>query len=170
MIEHELLFLGLLIDQPKHGYDIKRQIEEELQPNVGLKIKSIYYPLQKLEEMGFVEKQTGRQGRWPEKMVYRITSKGKKRFDDLIAQSFLSVGRPFFEIDLSIYFLPFIDKRVAKRRLRARQMLLTKIHKQMLKLKDQQPPKPTFLILNHDIHLVKAEIEATQNLISALDE
>ena len=30
MIEHELLFLGLLKDGPKHGYEIKRQIEEEL--------------------------------------------------------------------------------------------------------------------------------------------
>ena len=49
MIEHEMLFLGLLMDGPKHGYEIKRRIEEELFPFIGLKIKSIYYPLKKME-------------------------------------------------------------------------------------------------------------------------
>ena len=70
MIENELLFLGLLSDGPKHGYEIKRQIEEDLEPNIGLKIKSIYYPLKKMEEIGLIEKEVGRQGRWPEKYVY----------------------------------------------------------------------------------------------------
>ena len=43
MIENELLFLGLLVEGPKHGYEIKLQLEEDLGPNVGLQIKSIYY-------------------------------------------------------------------------------------------------------------------------------
>src|SRR3989338_4855247 len=54
MIEHELLFLGLLKEGPKHGYEIKRLIEEELFPFVGLKIKSIYYPLKTMEKLGLV--------------------------------------------------------------------------------------------------------------------
>jgi DNA-binding PadR family transcriptional regulator len=32
MIENEMLFLGLLLDGPKHGYEIKRKIEEEFFP------------------------------------------------------------------------------------------------------------------------------------------
>ncbi len=39
MIENELLFLGLLAEGPKHAYEIKRQIEEDLAPNIGLRIK-----------------------------------------------------------------------------------------------------------------------------------
>src|SRR5437870_5811148 len=105
MIEHELLFLGLLAEGPKHGYEIKRQIEEELAPNIGLKIKSIYYPLKKMEETGLIEKQTGRQGKWPEKYIYRITAKGQKKFDVLMEDSFISIERPFFQMDLSLYFL-----------------------------------------------------------------
>ena len=52
MIENEFLFLGLLAEGPKHGYEIKRQLEEDLSPNIGLQIKSIYYPLQKMETTG----------------------------------------------------------------------------------------------------------------------
>ena len=51
MIEHELLFLGLLKEGPKHGYEIKKMIEEDLSQFIGLKIKSIYYPLKKMEKL-----------------------------------------------------------------------------------------------------------------------
>ena len=111
MIENEFLFLGLLAEGPKHGYEIKLQLEEDLSPNIGLQIKSIYYPLQKMESSGLIEKEMGRrEGRFPEKYVYRITPKGRKKFDELIEQSLLSLERPFFQIDLAFYFLPLVDK------------------------------------------------------------
>lgn len=168
MIEHELLFLGLLVEGPKHGYEIKRHIEEDLAPHVGLRIKSIYYPLKKLEEQGLIDKAIGREGRWPEKMVYKISAKGKKRFDNLIAQSFLSVDRPYFDIDLSIYFLPFIDRASAKRRLRGRVVLLRKILKQLESSKVANLGKPLGLILTHDCAMVQAEITSTEQLIQSL--
>ena len=115
MIENEFLFLGLLVEGPKHGYEIKLQIEEDLGPNIGLKIKSIYYPLQKMESSGLIEKEMARrEGRFPEKYVYRITLKGRKKFEELIEHSFLSVERPFFSIDLAFYFLPLVDKTMAQ--------------------------------------------------------
>ena len=82
MIENEFLFLGLLAEGPKHGYEIKRQIEKELIPAIGLQIKSIYYPLQKMEEVGLIEKEVGQKGRFPQRFIYRITSKGRKRFNN----------------------------------------------------------------------------------------
>ncbi|HQP11525.1 MAG TPA: PadR family transcriptional regulator, partial [Candidatus Omnitrophota bacterium] len=91
MIEHEMLFLGLLMGGPKHGYEIKRIIEEELYPLVGLDIKSIYYPLKKMEDLDLIKKDIGREGRWPEKYIYKITLKGKKIFDHLITESFLLI-------------------------------------------------------------------------------
>ena len=65
-----MLFLGLLMEGPKHGYEIKRTIEEELFPFIGLRIKSIYYPLKKMEKLGLVTKDVGREGKFPEKFVY----------------------------------------------------------------------------------------------------
>lgn len=170
MIENELLFLGLLVQGPRHGYEIKRRIEEDLTPNIGLKIKSIYYPLKKMEQAGLIEKQVGREGLWPEKYTYRITPKGKKKFDELIGESFVSIERPFFQMDLSLYFLPLADKTMVKRRLRARLALLKRVSRDLavLKEKSAKNSRSAFLILQHDLDLVDAEIASTERLISQL--
>lgn len=170
MIEHELLFLGLLMEGPKHGYEIKRQIEEELFPFVGLKIKSIYYPLKKMEQLKLIEKDIGREGKWPEKYVYSITPKGRKIFDHLITESFLSIERPYFNIDLSLYFLDYVDKKIASRRLRARVIFLKRIKRDLENLKKNTKitKKHLQVILEHDIDLVEAEIGSISRLIDTL--
>jgi DNA-binding PadR family transcriptional regulator len=169
MIENEFLFLGLLAEGPKHGYEIKLQLEEDLAPNVGLQIKSIYYPLQKMESSGLVEREmASRSGRFPEKHVYRITPKGRKKFDELIEHSFLSVERPFFQIDLALYFLPLVDKVMAKRRLKVRFTLLKKVKKELTVLQSAAKTKILSLILQHDLDLVEAEISSTQKIINQL--
>ena len=170
MIEHEILFLGLLMDRPKHGYDIKRQIHDELVPFIGLQIKSIYYPLRKMEEIGLIKKEIGREGNWPEKVIYSITPKGKKKFEQLIAQSFLSVERPYFQMDLSLYFLQYIDKTVAKRRLKGRLVLLKKIRKHLADSRGKLTQRAQYLlcILQHDLDLCDAEIQSITRLIHTI--
>lgn len=170
MIEHEMLFLGLLLDGPKHGYEIKRTIEEELFPFVGLHVKSIYYPLKKMEQLKLVEKDVGREGKWPEKFVYSITPKGRKIFDHLITESFLSIERPFFNIDLSLYFLPYVDKKIATRRLRGRIIFLNRIKRDLAKLIDKKAPaRHLQIILEHDLDLVEAEIKSLTSLIETMN-
>lgn len=170
MIEHELLFLGLLKEGPKHGYEIKRLIEEELFPFVGLKVKSIYYPLKKMEKLGLVKKDVGREGKWPEKFVYSLTNKGEKIFDHLITDSFLSIERPYFNIDLSLYFLQYVDKPIAKRQLRGRVIFLRRIKRDLENLKKKFGNSKTHLriILDHDLDLVEAEIKSIARLTEAL--
>lgn len=170
MIEHELLFLGLLLDGSKHGYEIKRTIEEELFPFVGLKIKSIYYPLKKMEKLGLVKKDVGREGKWPEKFVYSITSKGRKIFDHLVDESFLSIERPYFNIDLSLYFLPHVDKKLARRRLKARVIFLKRIRRDLERIKKglKENKKYLMIILEHEHDLVTAEIKSISKLVETL--
>ncbi|MDD3375567.1 MAG: PadR family transcriptional regulator [Candidatus Omnitrophica bacterium] len=170
MIEHELLFLGLLMEGPKHGYEIKRQLEEELFPFLGLKIKSIYYPLRKMEKLRLVEKDVGREGKFPEKFVYKITSKGRKIFDHLLTENFLSIERPYFNVDLSLYFLPYVDQDIAKRRLRARVIFLKRIKRDLESIKKnlKKTSQHLFIILEHDLDLVSAEIRSIERLIGVL--
>jgi len=170
MIEHELLFLGLLKDGPKHGYEIKRLIEEEMFPFVGLKVKSIYYPLKKMEKLNLIKKDVGREGKWPEKYVYRLTAKGEKIFDHMITDSFLSIERPYFNIDLSLYFLQYVDKKIAKRQLRGRVLFLRRIKKELQDVKKsvKKTQKHLGIILDHDLDLVEAEINSIARLIKVL--
>ncbi len=170
MIEHELLFLGLLMEGPKHGYEIKRLLDEELFPFIGLRIKSIYYPLKKMEKLGLVNKDVGREGKWPEKFVYSITPKGEKIFYHLINESFLSIERPYFNVDLALYFLPYVEKKIAKRRLKARILFLKRIQRDLEGLKKSIKPEAGHLtiILDHELDLVSAEVKSISRLIQTL--
>jgi DNA-binding PadR family transcriptional regulator len=170
MIEHELLFLGLLMEKPKHGYDIKCQIQDELFTIIGLDIKSIYYPLRKLEQSGLIRKCTGKEGNWPEKNIYSITSKGKNRFRQLISRSFLAIDRPYFQINLSLYFLSYIDKKEAKRRLKTRIMLLNRVKKHLNSSLEriQSEAGPLARIVRHDLDLCNAEILSVTRLADSL--
>jgi len=170
MIEHELLFLGLLKDGPKHGYEIKRLIDEELFPFVGLKIKSIYYPLKKMEKLGLIKKNVGREGKWPEKYVYSLTPKGGKIFDHLVTDSFLSIERPYFNVDLALYFLQYVDKKIAKRQLRGRVLFLRRIRRELQEAKKSMKKAQAHLeiILDHDLDLVEAEITSIARLVKVL--
>lgn len=168
MIEHELLFLGLLMEGPKHGYEIKGLLEEELFPFVGLKIKSIYYPLKKMEQLGLIHKDVGREGKWPEKFTYSITPKGEKIFHHLVQESFLSIERPYFNIDLVLYFLPYVEKKIAQRRLRARVIFLNRIKRDLETLKSKTTAKHLVIILEHELDLVSAEIKSISRLSDLL--
>lgn len=173
MIEHELLFLGLLMDGPKHGYEIKRKVDEELFPFLGLRVKSIYYPLRKMERLGLVRKDAGREGKWPEKFTYSITPKGRKIFDHLITESFLSIERPFFTIDLSLYFLHYVDPALARRKLKGRVIFLKRIRREIETLIRRKRdtaglPEHLRIILEHDADLVAAEIASLTGLITTL--
>src|SRR3989338_7442726 len=172
MIEHEMLFLGLLMEGPKHGYEIKRIIEEELFPFVGLKVKSIYYPLKKMEQLKLINKDVGREGRWPEKFVYSITAQGQKIFDHLITESFLSIERPYFNLDLSLYFLEYVDKKIVNRKLKGRSIFLRRIRRDLEKLKQKVEPSRKYLhiILQHDLDLVEAEIKSTITLMKTIED
>ena len=170
MIEHELLFLGLLMECPKHGYDIKRQIQDELLPMIGLEIKSIYYPLKKMEKLGLIKKDFARQGNRPEKINYSITPKGRKRFDELISSSLMSVERPFFSMNLSLYFLGFVDKKEAQKKLKTRIVLLRKVchHLEELLHNVKSSPNHVASIFQHDLDLCQSEIESISRLIKVL--
>ncbi|MBF0479074.1 MAG: PadR family transcriptional regulator [Candidatus Omnitrophica bacterium] len=171
MIEHEFLFLGLLKAGPKHGYEVKRIIEEELQPLLGLKIKSIYYPLKQMEKYGLISKETDRSGNFPEKYVYTLTAQGAKVFDRQVTESFLTVERPYFNIDLSLYFLQYVDKKTAQRKLRGRTLVLKRIRTELLKLSNAVSSSRKYLqiILTHDLDLVEAEINFISRLMKSLN-
>lgn len=170
MIENELLFLGLLKDGPKHGYEIKRLIANEPFQFIGLKVKSIYYPLRKMEKEGLIKKETGRAGNFPEKYTYSLTDKGRLAFDQRMADSLINIERPFFDIDLSLYFLQYVDPKVAKRQLRGRIMYLKKIKQNIDSIKQKTPESEAYLtaIISHNADLVDAEIQSISKLTESL--
>ncbi|MBN2096928.1 MAG: PadR family transcriptional regulator [Candidatus Omnitrophica bacterium] len=168
----DLVFLGLLKAGPKHGYEIKKTIQEELSTFANLDSQSIYYPLRRLEKKGLVKKRIGRKGKRPEKFIYTITKEGEKDFEKLLNDNFLSFQRPIFNLDLSLYFLPLVQSGLAESRLRSRLRGMAHIMRWLKSrkatLEKSEQPYHLLAIIEHQIELTKADIKFTQKLIKTL--
>lgn len=170
MIEQELILLGLLKESPKHGYEIKVKIKEILNLFAGVDLKSIYYPLAILEKKGLVAKRKSRPGRRPVRLVYYLTPKGENRFRELLAKSFLDFKRPQFSLDMSLYFLNYIQPAIARRRLRARLLILKRVSRGLKNMAASSRKNPAALrrILEHNLKLLEAESDFLTHLIKTL--
>jgi len=160
MIEHELIILGLLRQSPCHGYEIKKQVKKVLSLVAGFDLKSVYYPLRILEKKGLLLKRTTKEGRRPKRFIYELTAKGEGRFKELLKRSFLDFKRPQFSLDLSLYFLSFIEPRIARRRLQVRMRVLEKLSRQIqetLKTLKKKRSESLALILEHNLQMLDTE-------------
>lgn len=166
------MLLGLLKEDPKHGYEIKKTISQVLSTFTNVDSKSIYYPLRRLEKKGLVAKKLGRKGKRPEKLIYKITKEGEIAFERLLNDNFLSFQRPIFNIDLSLYFLPLVKSGLAKSRLRSRLRGMKRIIRWLKERKtDLEKKRKSYhllAIIEHQIELTKADIKFTQDLIENL--
>jgi DNA-binding PadR family transcriptional regulator len=75
-----LAVLGLLREQQMHPYEMQRQLHlrhtDEL---LALKRGSLYHAINQLQRDGLIEPvEVSREGRWPERTVYRITVDGEE--------------------------------------------------------------------------------------------
>jgi DNA-binding PadR family transcriptional regulator len=170
-LEQELIILGFLKEHARHGYEIKKQINDFLTYFTGLGYESIYYSLGSLEKQGLVKRTITASKSRPDKHVYSLTDKGKERFVALLDKSFLYVQRPYFGLDISLFFLPHLKQESARNKLKARLKILKKIEAGLLKVysgfKDKKPSH-LLAILEHNLDLMKAEISFVSRLISNL--
>lgn len=85
-----LTVLALLGEKPRHPYEIQRLIKERRKDFVDAGPRSLYHRVDWLARRGLIEVlDVGREGRRPERTVYRITQDGREQFEswltDLLA-------------------------------------------------------------------------------------
>jgi DNA-binding PadR family transcriptional regulator len=85
----ELAILGLLKDQPMHGYQLSRELGESLGGFWRVSYGSLYPTLRRLERDGAVEVLPASQqrGGGRRKHVYRVTPAGESLFFDLLQEA-----------------------------------------------------------------------------------
>jgi len=76
--------LGLLAEQPLHGYDVKNRFESLLGGSWDVNIGQVYTTLQRLERDGLIEADGERGDR--RKLAYRLTPAGRQSLDDWLTQ------------------------------------------------------------------------------------
>jgi DNA-binding PadR family transcriptional regulator len=154
-----LVMLGILKDGPKHGYQIKKIIQKELGVFSEIDTQSIYYPLKKMEKEGLIHKEVVKRRVGITRYIYTITPRGNKEFLKLALGALLSKRRPFIDIDIPLYFLPYLEKKEVMARLRLRRMFLKKAKDWLFAKSNtaKKPPAHQELLLKHQLNLLNAE-------------
>jgi DNA-binding PadR family transcriptional regulator len=169
-----LVIMGLLMKGPAHGYDLKQTLERELSPFFEVSSAPLYYTLKKLEQEGVVTKWGAVSGRRPKKYVYSLTAAGREEIKKLLLENITHLHRPSFNLDISLYFLNFLEPQdvveTLKGRLREFRKLKYLLQRQKKGLESNASRRREYIILAHNIRVTEAEMEFVKDLIKAFSQ
>ncbi len=167
-----LTTLGLLSEQPCHPYEIQRLLKERHKSYAVGKTRTLYRAIDELEAAGYIEPlETSREGRRPERTVYRITVEGREELEnwlgDLLATPVSEV--PVFSVAVGL--LGYIGQDRAESALASR---LVSLQARNLALEatlrlaqdDLGLPRLVLLELEHAIALGTGELNWVRSLIA----
>lgn len=175
----QLVILGLLSEQPYHGYELRQKVERRLYATyINLSGGSLYYNLGQLERSGYVEKAWAEQkGRYPTRQIYQITSTGREYLQtELRRLLFDTEGREkvFDPINAALAFGHFISpnelREALNKHLEWAQKRLAWIVEQQTYWTTQKKAIPTQAkIIEHGLVHYKAEIDWLERFLHELD-
>lgn len=97
----ELIILSLVNENPTYAYEIEKQIEaRRMRHWVKIGIASIYQVLERLHRKGFVDFDTERDGKAPERKRYFITADGQEELKSAVKN--LLVQIEWYYLDLNV--------------------------------------------------------------------
>ena len=102
-----LAVLVLLTEAPMHPYEMKQRMHERGHERaIELKAASIYDTVERLVKAGFIEPvETNREGRRPERTIYRITQAGADELDSWLRQLLEEPSREYPRFAAALMFL-----------------------------------------------------------------
>jgi len=170
-----LVILGLLLDRPLYGYEIKQIIEEHMSDWTSIAFGSIYFALDKLAAEKFVEKvEVEQQGKRPSRSVYEITAAGRTEFLRLLRESWQQVERQYFSVDVCLFFIDKLPPNEVAAYLRGRQAGLQATLEHLRHHREEQlalPEVPPIAsaIFDHTFVHTQAELEWVTNLLAKME-
>jgi len=174
----QLVILGLLSEQPRHGYELRQEVERRLNATyINLSGGSLYYNLSQLERAGYVEKaRVEQKGRYPTRQVYQITPAGKEYLQaELRRLLFDTEGREKFvdPLNAALAFGHFIDYEELREALATHLKWARKragwVTEQQEYWRAQNIPLVQAKIIEHGLASLKAEIAWLEQFLQDLD-
>lgn len=170
-----LVILGLLRDQPLHGYELKQIIEEQMGDWTSIAFGSIYFALDKLaKEKMIVKIATEKKGDRPSRSIYQITEEGRKEFLHLLRKVWSEQEPHYFSIDVGLAFMNALPQAEIEESLRARVAQLEETLKFLddhQKEQRRQPdiPRMAAVIFKHSRAHFAAELSWTRDVLDKVE-
>lgn len=105
----EILILAMLRQGPRHGYEIKKDIDRALGGMVVLNNKTLYLALKRFEEMGAVTRQVILQEGKPNRHLYQLTEHGSDLLHALLRDFGPEQAGSEAEFFTRVSFFDFLD-------------------------------------------------------------
>jgi DNA-binding PadR family transcriptional regulator len=172
-----LYILGFLMRYgPQHGYLLRRHIEEEASDFALIRTSNIYYHLERLKKDGYVDSEIEREGRRPDRQVFRITEKGQRHFLTLLQRATENSFRGEYLFDATLFFFEYIDNNILIRSLKEQidicKNVLNHIEKHQKGILAHIPKeyvKPAHAVFNHHIYHYQAELKWLEETLASLE-
>lgn len=172
-----LSVLATLTERPMHPYEIARLLRHRgKDQSIKIRYGSLYTVVQSLEDQGFMAAEgTARDGRRPERTVYRITEEGRAELDDRLRALLSEPAKEYqqFEAALSLMGVLGPDEvaGLLTERLRLLSMELASARAAMHELVAEQRLPRLFLVENeYALALKQAEADWVRGLVKELTD
>ena len=121
----ELAILGLLKQQPMHGYQLSRELGESLGGFWRVSYGSLYPTLRRMERDGLVAPITGEPTGGRRKTVYDITEEGERAFLELLQETAGDTSSEDARFRVRLAFFRYLPPETRIRLLERRRAALT---------------------------------------------
>ena len=163
----DIVVLSLIAEQPRHGYDLDRVIEQRgYRQWTSLAFSSVYYLLKRLSERGLLEPDEGSQGR---RTVFRVTEAGRRELRQAAGERVLAPAPP------SAGVLPALnaysrldDPELVTLLVRRAEALLGRLD-ELRALRAQVDEEHALAIFDYEILRQEADLAWTRSLLKKAD-
>ncbi|WP_098744182.1 PadR family transcriptional regulator [Paenibacillus sp. EZ-K15] len=165
----ELLILIQIEKSPKHGYEIKKEIQKDLGYLMDVNHNMLYPTLRKFTDEGFVRKHRNEQEGRPNQYIYEITEAGREKIGNLIKEFTEKDAKHQIEFMVRVSLFERISQedriRILHRRKKDLEALLSDIERRL-----DEGGEALFRdeVLQYSISQVKGELTWIEKLIHSV--
>ena len=163
----DIVLLSLLAEQPRHGYDLDRVIEQRgYRQWTSLAFSSVYYLLKRLSERGLLEPDEGSQGR---RTVFRLTEAGRRELRQAAGERVLAPAPPSAGVLPALNAYSRLDDPALAALLAQRAEALLGRLDELRALRAQVDEEHALAIFDYEILRQEADLAWTRSLLKKAD-
>jgi DNA-binding PadR family transcriptional regulator len=172
LTDGELTVLGLLAEQPRHGYELERVVEERgVRAWTSLGFSSIYYVLDKLAKRGLIEA-TGAPASGKSRVVFRATASGLDSCSEATREALTAVAPTHARVLIAMANSPMLhDADVAAALALRLEALRTRLAEVRAARSAQEPlPTAASAIFEYSEAMLAADLRWTETALRTCAE
>ncbi len=175
MTNTELAILSLIVEKPRHGYEIEQVIEErEMRNWTEIGFSSIYYILKKLEKEGTIQSRPSpSEGRGPARKVYQVTEEGFKQWQTTSIDILSNHKIPASPFQLGLANLPALPQEAVIEALKSYLQQLTETKQHVLQRREmlgENPPYHVDAMFELSGRMIETELGWLEEFITQLGQ